>query len=111
MSGPKSDATSAKSTDPRRSYSEEDIQALIVSPRFLVAVDAYGLGRCSLEQMLKLAFTEPPYIPRGLHPLGFAALVFEVVRRIRAGEVWVPDDWRQQYEDSYVDRSREWNDH
>jgi hypothetical protein len=46
--------------DPRWAYSEEDVQALIASPRFLAAADAYSLGHCTLEQMLRLAFTAPP---------------------------------------------------
>lgn len=85
----------------RRSYTEEDVLHLTSNPRFLVAVDAYGSNCCNLQQMLGLAFTEPPYLPRNLDALTFAHLVHDVVRRIRQGELVVSDKWKRDYEHFY----------
>jgi hypothetical protein len=101
MSEPDDDRVTDPANFYRRTYAEEDIQVLIASPRFLIAVDAYGAGRCSLEQMLALAFTRPPYLPRNLHLYAFADLVFEVVRRINSGELKVPSEWKDEYSEFY----------
>jgi hypothetical protein len=85
----------------RFAYTEEDVQALISEPRFLVAADAYGAGCCTLQQMTKLAFTAPPYLPRNLQIPGFAALVIDVVKRIHAGKLEVREEWKRQYADFY----------
>jgi len=69
------------------SYDEADVRALMAEPRFIIAVDAYGANRCTLAQMTRLAFTEPPYVPRDLHPITFAQLVLELVRRIKSREI------------------------
>jgi hypothetical protein len=88
----------------RTPYSEEDIQELTSDPRFLVAVDAYGSDLCSMDQMVRLAFAEPPYVPRGLDAMTFVDLVLEVVRRIHSGELRVREEWKKQYADFYVSR-------
>lgn len=88
----------------KKTYTEESVQTLISSPRFVVAADAYGANRCTLAQMLKLAFTEPPYIPFDLDPLVFADLVLNVVKRIHAGEIQIDDDWKREFADFYIDR-------
>jgi hypothetical protein len=96
------------SSDPmklfRKSYTEEDIEALLSSPRFVVACDAYGAGCCSLQEMTTLAFTAPPYIPCNLEPLTFADLVFEIVERIRSGKMEIPESWKQEFSHFYVQR-------
>ena len=91
----------------RQNYTEEDIQALISSPRFLVAADAYGAGRCTLAQMLKLAFTGPPYIPYNLDALVFADLVLDVVKRIHSGKISVSEDSKREFADFYADRLKD----
>jgi hypothetical protein len=91
----------------RTSYTEEDVAALVASPRFLVAVDAYGANHCSLAQMLRLAFTEPPYIPRGLDAKVFALLVMDVVKRIHSGTLHVPPEWKATYAEFYRDLPQE----
>jgi hypothetical protein len=91
----------------RQSYTEDDIQALRSTPRFLVAADAYGLGRCTLEQMVALAFTQPPYLPRNLGLRTFADLIFELVRRIKAGELLVPEEWKKEYSSFYQQQPAE----
>jgi hypothetical protein len=83
----------------RFAYTEEDVQALISDPSFLVAADAYGAGCCTLGQMLELSFAAT--IPRNLKPPGFAALVNDVVRRIHAGKLEVREEWKRQYADFY----------
>jgi len=75
---------------------------LKASPRFLVAVDAYRSGACTLEQMLRLAFTGPPYIPRDLHPLAFARLVLDLAEDMRLGLVAVGQDDKDRYKDFYT---------
>ena len=85
----------------RDSYDEADIGALTSGGRFLAAVDAYGCGFFRLSQMLQLAFDRPPYIPRNLDPLVFADLVLELVRRLHAGELAIPDDVKRTYRQSY----------
>ena len=89
----------------RQSYNETDIQILAGSPRFLVAADAYGADRCTLANVLALAFTGPPYIPHNLDPMAFADLVFEVVRRIHAGEIHIQETWKRDYAHFYADRT------
>jgi hypothetical protein len=91
----------------RTFYTEQDVAGLIASPRFLVAVDAYGAGHCSLAQMTRLAFSEPPYLPRNLDMLVFADLVRDVVNRIQSGSVPVPPEWKATYAEFYRDLPQE----
>jgi hypothetical protein len=92
-------------TQYRDSYSEEDVQALTSSPRVLVAVDAFAANHCSLQQMTLLAFSEPPYIPRDLSLWAFTKLVMEVVRRVQAGELEIPEEYKRKYSHFYVDQA------
>jgi hypothetical protein len=87
----------------RRSCTEVDIQALISSPAFLVAVDAYGANRCTLPQMMERAFGKP-YVPRDLSLPAFTRLVIEVVRRIHAGALRVPKEWKAAHRGFYIER-------
>jgi hypothetical protein len=87
----------------RRSCTEVDIQALISNPAFLVAVDAYGADRCTLRQMTERAFAEP-YLPRGLSIGAFTRLVIEIVRRIHARDLSVPDEWKAGYWHFYFEQ-------
>jgi hypothetical protein len=89
----------------RQSYDETDIAALISQPRFLVAVDAASLGCCTLEQMAKLAFEGPPYVPYGLDPMAFARLVYEVIRRIQVGDIKVEPTLKTKYSKFYTKQS------
>ena len=86
----------------RQSYNEDDIWALIASPRLLIAADAYGADRGTLSDMVTLAFIGPLYVPRSLDPIAFAGLVFEVVRRIHMGEINVPSEWRREHAEFYT---------
>ena len=86
----------------RASYTEEDVDALLADPRFLVGVDAYQGGCCTLSQMLLLVFDGPPYIPRQLDPMVFARLVFDICDRICSGELKVPEESKQTYSRFYI---------
>lgn len=86
----------------RSSFEEGDIQALIQVPSLLIAADAYASGHDTLSDMPKLGFSGPPYIFRELHPLAFAQMVFEVLRRIRSSELTVPNEWKAKHADFYT---------
>ena len=91
----------ARLTERRSEFDAADIEALVADDRFLVAVDAYGANCCSLAQMLQLAATGPPYIPRDLHPMTFSELVMVVVSRIHSGELIVREEAKQKFRSFY----------
>ena len=91
----------------RKDYDAEDVGLLKSNPRFLVAVDAYRLGFCTLAQMLRLAFTEPPYIPRGLDPFAFSRLVFDLIEQMSRGLVNVNVEDKVKYMSFYTLQDRE----
>jgi hypothetical protein len=76
---------------------------LISNPAFLVAVDAYGANRCTLRQMTERAFAGP-YLPRDLGIRTFTRLVIEIVRRIHARDLSVPDEWKAAYRHFYLEQ-------
>ena len=88
--------------DHRRSRAEVDIQALICRPAFLVAVDAYAADRSSFRQMMERAFGDAAARPRGLSLPSFTRLVIEIVRRIHAGVLRVPPEWKAAYRHFYI---------
>ena len=87
--------------DHRRSRAEVDILALICRPVFLIAVDAYAADRSTFEMMIERAFGDAAAIPRGLSPASFTRLVIEIVRRIHAGDLSVPAEWKAAYRHFY----------
>jgi hypothetical protein len=54
--------------------------------------------------MTKLAFTEAPFIPRNLDWRAFSRLTIEVVERIHAGKLKVPEEWKRRYADFYIEQ-------
>ena len=47
----------------REEYDEADIKALTSSPRFLVALDAFGMECCTMSQAVRLALEGPRTCP------------------------------------------------
>jgi hypothetical protein len=90
--------------DHRRSRAEVDIQSLICRPAFLVAVDAYAADRSTFGQMMARAFGDAAALPRGLSLPSFTRLVIEIVRRIHAGALPVPAEWKAAYRVFYVEQ-------
>jgi hypothetical protein len=90
----------------RREYNEEDIRELIKDRKLLAAIDAYGRGLISLQEVKESVFGDFNANPRDLNFEAFKLLCFEVVHRIRAGLIRIPPDLEEEFADIYHQRSR-----
>ena len=69
----------------RATYDQSDYTDLTSNSRFMVAIDAYRLGRCTLAHVLGMSLLLPFYGPNSLSPRAFAALAIRIAQEIGSG--------------------------
>ena len=82
-------------------YTENDIEKLIHSRRFLAAVHGYSMDLIPLGEAIVRAAEAKPYYSRTLEILGYVQVFHEVAERIQDGRIQIPDGLPQEYRDIY----------
>lgn len=86
----------------RATFDDNDYKVLTSNPRFLVAVDAFRQGYCTVAQVIGMSFDKPIYNSSSLSPRAFASLVVKIAQDLGAGVLLIDSDAKLKYKHFYL---------